>query len=138
VQQNTHPIGTRDTRKKNELMYGILNETKINMVTHVIRGQPFYFRGRGLHWIWQNPINFLSAKTKSTHLLLWTLAQAFIPSKKLQAKARGKKMSFWKIIHYQGVHHSLIIYFQYFGNELIYFHCDGDHIVYFHQKKNED
>jgi hypothetical protein len=38
------------------------------------------------------------------------------------------------IIHYQGVHRSLIIYFQYFGSELIYFHCDGDQIVYFHKK----
>jgi hypothetical protein len=38
------------------------------------------------------------------------------------------------IIHYQGVHRSLIIYFQYFGSELIYFHCDGDQIVYFRKK----
>ena len=45
MQQNTHPVGTRDTRKKNELMYGILNETKINIVTHVIRGQSFYLSG---------------------------------------------------------------------------------------------
>jgi hypothetical protein len=54
-------VGTRDTRKKNELMYGILNETKINMVTHVKRGQAFFFRGGGdlfLHWIWKDPIIF--------------------------------------------------------------------------------
>jgi hypothetical protein len=33
-----------------------------------------------------------------------------------------------------GRNSSLIIYFQYFGNELIYFHCDGDQIIYFGKK----
>ena len=53
--------------------------------------------GLFLHWIWQDPTIFLSAKTWSKHFLSWTLA--FISSKKLQAKWKKKKQTaFWKFL----------------------------------------
>jgi hypothetical protein len=46
VQQNTHLVGTRDTTKWTDVRN--IKWTKINMVTHVIRVQPFYILGEGV------------------------------------------------------------------------------------------
>ena len=63
--------------------------TKINKVTHVIRGQPFYILGEGvaLNLTGSYRFSFSNDQIKTF---------TFIPSKKLQVKA--KKMTFWKCL----------------------------------------
>ena len=62
------------------------------MVTHVIRGQPFYILGEGvaLNLTGSYRFSFSNDQIKTF---------TFIPSKKLQVKAKKKKkMPFWKFL----------------------------------------
>ena len=103
-----------------------------------------YWLGGGVHWILQDPIIFLSTNTKSKHLLSWTLA--FIPSKKLQVKAKKKKkkkerklkkIPVWKfLLNYSlsGSPSFINYLFSIFWQWINFFHWDGDQIVYFRKK----
>ena len=137
MQQNSHLVGTRDTTKWTDVRN--IKWTKINMVTHVIRGQPFYILGEGvvLNLTGCHRFSFSNHQIK-TFTFMRTLA--FIPSKQLQATNKLlRKMAFWKfLLNYSlsaGSPSFINYLFSIFWQWINLFHCDGNQIVYFRQKK---
>jgi hypothetical protein len=90
------------------------------MVTHVIREQPFYILGEGGCTESYRIPSFFFQQSPNQNIYFHENTGVHSIKKITSNNKIIKKNAILEIIHYQqGVHRSLIIYFQYFGNELI-------------------
>ena len=90
-----HIVGTRDTKKWTDVRN--IKWTKINMVIHVLRGQPSSILGEGGCTESYRIPSFFFQQWPNQNIYFHSLA--FIPSNKLQATKKWlRKMPFWKFL----------------------------------------